>query len=96
MREFAAAHPHLLVAWIDIEDEDEAMGDIEVDTFPTLLVAEGSEPRFFGPVPPSGPQLARMVARLQARAEPAAQQPAKPEIRALWGRLRPLAARAAL
>jgi thioredoxin 1 len=48
----AQGHPQLRFEWIDIEDEHELMGDVDVETFPTLLVVEGGEPTFFGPVLP--------------------------------------------
>jgi thioredoxin 1 len=48
----AAVHPKLRFEWIDIEDEAELMGDVDVETFPTLLIADDGEPRFFGPVLP--------------------------------------------
>jgi thiol-disulfide isomerase/thioredoxin len=65
--EQARAHPGLRFAWVDVEDEAEAMGDVDIETFPTLLVARGDEPLFLGPVPPSGAGLARLVATLQAQ-----------------------------
>lgn len=92
LRDLAGAHPEWHVAWVDIEDQDEAMGDVDVETFPTLLVAEGGEPRFFGPVPPSAPQLERLVQRLQARAEPTV--PAG--VAALLRRLQPVLGASAL
>ena len=95
LRELANKHPELRIAWIDVEDEDEAMGDVEVETFPTVLIAHGSEVRFFGPVVPSGPQLAQLVARLQAQAQPHAGSPGH-EARDLLARLGPLRAEAAL
>ena len=48
----AAAHPQVRFDWVDVEDEEEAMGDYEVETFPSLLISEGSEVRFLGPVLP--------------------------------------------
>jgi len=48
----AQMHPGLRFEWIDIEDESELMGDVDVETFPTLLVADDGEPSFFGPVLP--------------------------------------------
>ncbi|MBI5276353.1 MAG: thioredoxin family protein [Burkholderiales bacterium] len=66
LRQAAAAHPQWQVAWIDVEDHDEAMGDVDVETFPTMLVARGDEPLFLGPIPPSAVQLERLVERLQA------------------------------
>jgi thiol-disulfide isomerase/thioredoxin len=50
----AAAKPgsHRYV-WIDIEDEADRLGEIEVETFPTLAVLRGGMPVFFGPTLPS-------------------------------------------
>jgi thioredoxin 1 len=86
--EAAAAHPALRFAWIDIEDEAEAMGDVDVETFPTLLVAQGANPRFFGPVQPSGAQLSRLLESLTQGAAPVAQAG---EAAALLARLAPRA-----
>ena len=74
--EQARAHPHLRFAWVDVEDESDAMGDIDVETFPTLLVVRGNEPLFLGPIPPSGAGLARLIASLQAQPRPVAGLPA--------------------
>ena len=48
----AKDHPDMRFQWIDIEDEAELMGDVDVETFPTLLIADDGEPKFFGPVLP--------------------------------------------
>jgi thioredoxin len=61
----AAAHPELRFAWVDVEDEADAMGDVDIETFPTLLIAREGEPLFFGPVLPSGPQFTRLIASLR-------------------------------
>ena len=45
----AREHPGVRFESIDIEDQADLMGDVDVETFPTLLIAEGAEPRFFGP-----------------------------------------------
>ena len=66
----ASAHPGLRFAWVDVEDEADAMGDVDIETFPTLLVARGGEPLFFGAIPPSGPGLARLIATLRAQPGP--------------------------
>jgi thioredoxin 1 len=63
----ARAHPDMRFAWVDVEDEDEAMGEVDIETFPTLLVARGDEVLFLGPIPPSATQFARMLATLQAQ-----------------------------
>jgi hypothetical protein len=60
----AAAHPHLRFGWIDVEDEAAAMGDVDIETFPTMLVADGARPLFFGPIQPSAAQLSRLLATL--------------------------------
>jgi hypothetical protein len=68
--EQARAHPQLAFAWVDVEDEADAMGEVDIETFPTLLVARGDEALFLGPIPPSGAGLARLVATLQAQPGP--------------------------
>jgi thioredoxin 1 len=86
--EAAAAHPGLHFAWIDIEDEAQAMGDVDVETFPTLLIARGASPRFFGPVQPSGAQLSRLLASLAEAVAPPAENA---EAAALLARIAPRA-----
>lgn len=86
--EAAAAHPDLHFAWIDIEDEAEAMGDVDVETFPTLLIARGKAPRFFGPVQPSLAQLTRLLGSL---AEAGESQRKDAQVAALLARLAPRA-----
>ncbi len=49
-------------AWIDIEDEADALGDLDVDNFPTLFIAEGATLRFLGVVTPQ-PQTAERLIR---------------------------------
>jgi hypothetical protein len=64
----AASHPELRFAWVDVEDEADAMGDVDIETFPTVMIAGGDRPLFLGPVQPSGGQLARLIASLQQTA----------------------------
>ena len=47
--------------WVDIEDEAELVGSLEVENFPTLLMAQGDEIRFFGPVLPHRQTLEQMI-----------------------------------
>ena len=47
--------------WIDIEDEADALGDIDVETFPTLLVAHGGRVLFAGPVLPRLGDAQRLI-----------------------------------
>ena len=85
----ALEHPDVQFDWVDVEDEAEAMGDVDVETFPTLLVAQGGNARFLGPVPPAAEQLARLLSGL--RRDSAANAPQPPGAGALLQRL--LAAR---
>ena len=48
-------------AWLDIEDEAELLGDVDVENFPTLLIARGDRALFFGTITPHPQTLARLV-----------------------------------
>jgi hypothetical protein len=72
----AAAHPGHAFTWIDIEDESDLVGDVDVETFPTLLIARGDEPLFFGPVTPHPTGVKRLLASLQGAAATAVSHPA--------------------
>lgn len=80
----AQAHPEWQFAWVDVEDEDEAMGGVDVDTFPTVLVARGGDALFLGAIGPSAGALERLVKALESQAQPLG----GPEA-ALLARLRP-------
>jgi thioredoxin 1 len=47
--------------WVDIEDQAETLGDVDVEDFPTLLVARGEALLFFGPLTPQPATLARLL-----------------------------------
>lgn len=47
--------------WIDIEDEAELAGDIDVETFPTLMLAHRGRVLFAGPVLPRLGDAQRLV-----------------------------------
>ena len=58
--------------WLDVEDEADLMHPIDVEDFPTLLLATGKEPRFFGPVTPQPEMLERLIrSKLEDRTAPA-------------------------
>jgi thioredoxin-like negative regulator of GroEL len=65
LREVAADFPAHAFAWIDIEDEAELAGDIDIETFPTLLVLEGAQVLFYGPVLPGADGLRRLLRALE-------------------------------
>ena len=48
--------------WIDIEDDAELIDGIDVENFPTLLLAHGDALLFLGPITPQPQTLARLVA----------------------------------
>ena len=63
--ETAASRPDMRFAWVDVEDEADAMGDVDIETFPTVLIGHGTDALFLGPVQPQAAQLARLVASLK-------------------------------
>ena len=62
----AARHPDKTFVWIDVEDQADVVGDLDVDNFPTLLVQQGDTVAFFGPMLPDAAVADRLV---QAQAE---------------------------
>lgn len=81
----AQQHLHDTLVWVDIEDDAEWLGDIEVENFPTLLIASSGQVRFFGTVTPHAQTLERLVAA--ARTGGAAAGSATAEVEALAARL---------
>src|SRR6187402_790900 len=59
--EVAASFPTANFRWVDIEDEADLVDPVEVENFPTLLIAAADGPRFFGPVTPHRETLARLL-----------------------------------
>jgi thioredoxin 1 len=47
--------------WADIEDHGDTLGGVDIENFPTLLIARSDEVLFFGPVTPHAQTLARLV-----------------------------------
>lgn len=60
----AADHPGIRFQWIDIEDDEDLVGDLDVETFPTLLIAQGDRLRFLGPLLPQPGVLDRLLRSL--------------------------------
>lgn len=61
----ADRRPQERFVWIDIEDEEAAIGDLDIETFPTLLVGTAEGVLFFGIVLPSPQLLERLLASLE-------------------------------
>ena len=87
----ALGAPAVRPVWIDIEDDDEVVGDLDVQNFPTLLLARGDTVLFFGPVTPHAHTLERLVTNALAGALPAL--PQSEEVRALAANVRACQAR---
>ena len=74
--------------WIDIEDEAELVGDFDVETFPTIVIADAQQVRFAGPLTPQ-PDTLRRLLRATLDAPPGTTWPrVAPEIEAFAQRLR--------
>ena len=69
-----AAFPGAVFVWVDVEDESELVDPIEVENFPTLLIANRDLVQFFGPVMPHPETLQRLV-----EAQMAADGPTPPQ-----------------
>jgi len=82
--EVARRFPDARFLWVDIEDDAALVDDIEVETFPTLLIAAGAAPRFLGPVAPHAESL---VALVRAHAGDTVRAMTDTRVRALVARL---------
>lgn len=67
----AAQLPSMQFAWVDVEDEEGVVGDLDIATFPTVLVGQGDQPVFLGPLLPQIGVLQRMLERFAASGAPA-------------------------
>ncbi|AMP05500.1 thioredoxin [Collimonas pratensis] len=73
----AQRHPQVQFAWIDIEDQAELVGDLDIDNFPTLLIQRGDVVAFLAPVEMDlrlaerilQSQMSKSVEELRAEAE---------------------------
>jgi thioredoxin 1 len=71
----AAARPETLFIWLDIEDDAEICGDIDVENFPTLAIYRGGMPLHYGVSLPQEGTVARLIDEVLTRAEPMANAP---------------------
>lgn len=56
-----SSFPQARFLWIDVEDEADLLHPLDVENFPTLLIAVGDVPRFFGPLTPQVEMLERLI-----------------------------------
>jgi thiol-disulfide isomerase/thioredoxin len=86
--QFSGGDVDIRFLWIDVEDQSDLVDPIEVENFPTLLMADGPEPRFLGPLTPQPETLARLIrAQLANMSTPGLPDP---HVRALVARLHAL------
>lgn len=82
--ELAAELAPARMVWVDIEDQAELVDPVEVDNFPTILIAHNGRAQFFGPVTPHRETLRRLV---QSHASGGGAAVATPGVQALTERL---------
>jgi thioredoxin 1 len=63
--DLARRHPDKVFVWIDIEDQADVVGELDVENFPTLLMQRGDTVAFFGTMLPEAGVAERL---LQAQA----------------------------
>ena len=78
----AAEYPEQQFVWIDIEDQADLVGDLDVENFPTILIQHRDVVVFYGTMLPEPRQVARLLeaqltrdaAELQREAESSAER----------------------
>lgn len=78
--------PQVRFAWVDVEDQADVMGEVDVETFPTLLIANTAQALFMGPLLPQIKVLDRMIATFIEGAPASATL--DPQAQQLWERVR--------
>lgn len=78
-------YPHVHFDWVDVEDREDLLGDVDVETFPSLLIGRGDAPLFFGPLLPQIKVLDKLLVSLLQR--PSASTSLPPEATPLWRRV---------
>ncbi len=63
--QLALRYPLSRFVWLDIEDQADLVGDMEVETFPTVLIADREGTRFLGPLTPHAETLSRLLDSLE-------------------------------
>lgn len=79
--EIAQKYPHSRFVWIDVEDRADLVGDLDIETFPTLLVGNDQGLNFLGAVTPQPEVLSRLLySLLQANARQTDHLPATQQV----------------
>ena len=80
-----AAYPQVRFEWVDVEDQEDLVGDVDVETFPTLLIGCADRAFFLGPLLPQIKVLERLLASLMQGAPASTALPA--DASPLWQRI---------
>lgn len=71
----AQARPRTTFVWLDIEDDAEVVGDVDVENFPTLAIYRGGAPVHFGVSLPHETTVGRLIDALADSGTPLADAP---------------------
>lgn len=64
-KELSEKFPELVFLWVDIEDEESLLDDLDVENFPTILIQDAGSNLFFGTMLPYIAHLERMILNTQ-------------------------------
>lgn len=64
-KDLSEKFPEQVFLWVDIEDDDSLLDDLDVENFPTILIQEAGENLFFGTMLPYIGHLERMILNTQ-------------------------------
>jgi thioredoxin 1 len=67
LERLAQARPDLLYVWLDIEDDSEVCGDIDIENFPTLAIYRGRRLLHFGVSLPQEGTVRRLIDEIATR-----------------------------
>ena len=83
--ELADRHPGKQFIWIDIEDQADLLGDLDVENFPTMPIQRGDIVTYFAPVLPDHRQVDRLLAaQMEQSVKEQKKQALSTEERAGW------------
>jgi thioredoxin 1 len=67
LERIAQARPHALFVWLDIEDDSEICGDIDIENLPTLAIYRGERVLHYGVSLPMEGSVSRLIDGIAAR-----------------------------
>ena len=71
----AHARPGMVFVWLDIEDDSEICGEIDIENFPTLAIYRGTRLLHYGVSLPQEGTVARLIDEIAERSEADAAAP---------------------